>query len=302
MKNKIDNNLFGKLSTEEMSKVMSAAVPDSKILLACSRLTPSRDVVPIAEALVAYDTKKDTIVKFISAFFPADNNGEHKGIKYLIARDARGMHKAVVVKNTIEKPKDKKRHYWNPYSLGAFLDHAKLPPTVEHAEFRVLRAYRAGLRVPHRFEILNFDTPQPGTDVDKRTMRVESAWNSVPPIELAPIHRSFFWFQEEIMCRFSDFSGLDITTALGLGIERKISQAVKAGAITPMIEKEILHDHSEDPTEEVSEPLSVSLGVSLGVNMVEDEEGKPFFVPDNPMLKTMPEKEEEEEDLVSLYD
>ena len=104
------------------------------------------------------------------------------------------------------------------------------------------------------------------------------------------------------MCRFSDFSGLDITTALGLGIERKISQAVRAGAITPVIEKEILHDHSEDPTEEVSEPLSVSLGVNLGVNMVEDEEGKPFFVPDNPMLKTMPEKEEEEEDLVSLYD
>ena len=107
-----------------------------------------------------------------------------------------------------------------------------------------------------------------------------------------------YWWQKQIVAEISDFSGVDLSTALGLGIKRKLDQAVKAGHMAQAVEEEILHDHSEDPVE-VSEPLSVSLGINT--NMVKDEEGKAFFVPDNPTLKNVKEEEEEEE-LVELLD
>lgn len=95
-------------------------------------------------------------------------------------------------------------------------------------------------------------------------------------------------------------------SALGLGIKRKLDQAVAQGTMTPDVEEDILHDHSEDPVE-MTESLGTSFELS-GKNMVEAEEGegKDFFVPDNPLLKTtMAGKEEDEtreEQSVELFD
>lgn len=308
-RNKLDNGIFSKVTSKQMESVRAVVVPDTRINLASTLLTPSRDIVPIAEALVAYDTKEDKIVKFIAAFIPPHKNASHDGVKYIISRNQNtGNHKGIVIRhNKNNLPKDKKM-FWNPNILVAYLDYSKLPMTAMDAEFRILRAYPAGLRVPYRFEILNFKTNQGDAAVDKRTVRVESVWNSCPPIALAPVHRSFGWFQENILCELSDFSQIDMTKALGLGIDYKLDKAVRSGQLAPEVKQEILHDHSEDPveeegilseSEEVSEPISVSLGIN---NMVEDEEGKPFYVPENPLALNTNDMEDEEEQLVDLHD
>lgn len=300
-RNQIDNGIFGKMSSQELDKVRSEAVQDSKIRLCSTYMTPSRDIVPIAEALVAYCTKTDNIVKFIAAHVPQHQNSYHKGIKFLISKDQNGDHKPVVVCNNGKPPPNKngKPIIWNPHYLAAFLDYSKLPMDHQHAEFRLLRAYRAGVRSKHRFELLSFATPAPGMPVDKRTIKLDAPFNSVPPIHLARCHKSMYWFQEQIIFELSDFSGVDLSPALGLGIKRKLDQAVQTGNMTPQVEEEILHDHSEDPVE-VSTPLAQDIK-DHGKNMVQDEEGRPFFVPDNPLLQTMPEKQAKEDE-IELFD
>jgi hypothetical protein len=69
--------------------------------------------------------------------------------------------------------------------------------------------------------------------------------------------------------------------------------------MAPEVEEEILHDHSEDPVE-VSTSLAQDIK-SYGKNIVSSEEGEPFFVPDNPLLKTAPDKQVEEDE-VELFD
>lgn len=304
MRNQIDNGIFGKLSSEEINKVRADVIPDPKIRLCGTLMTPSRDIVPISEALVAYNPVSDTIVKFIAAFIPPHSNAPHKGAKYLISKDQYGDHKPVVIthngKTEQKRGKDGKKLFWNPHFLTAFLDYSKLPMNCENAEFRVLRAYRAGLRVKHRFELLSFDTPKVGENVDKKTIRLEMPFNSVPPIQLARCYKAMYWWQKQIVMELSDFSGIDLMSTLGLGIKRKLDQAVQTGTMAPDVEEEILHDHSEDPVE-MSEPLAQDIK-DYGKNMVQDEEGKPFYVPNNPLLQTTPEKECEEEELVDLHD
>jgi len=296
-KNSLQNNVFGNIKFEDMKKIEKNVVQDSRIRLCSTLMTPSREVVPIAEALVAYDTKTDTIIKFISAFVPPPRDNAHKGVKYLISKDAQtGEHKPVVIAWNGQK---KEGSFWNPHFLTAYLDFGKLPMTCESAEFAVLRAYRAGIRTPARFELLAFDMPNPGQDVDKRTMDVVAPFNSVPPIQLARCYKHLYWWQKQIIEHFGAFAGVDLMSALGLGIKRKLDQAVAQGEMTKEVEEDILHDHSEDPVA-MEEPLGTSFELS-GKNMVPAEDGKDFYVPDNPMLKTMPDREEEEESVV-FYD
>lgn len=291
----IDNGLFGKVETSKMKDLEKSAIKDSRIRLCGSLMAPSQEIVPIAEALVAFDPTTDSIIKMIAAFIPPYPWGNHQGAKYLISKHPNGEHKPVVIHRNAESPK-KGGAYWNPHFLTGFLDYAKLPMTNENAEFRVLRAYRAGIRTPARFELLTFTQPKPGQDVDKRTMRVEIPFNSVPPIQLAVYHKSLDWWQKKIIQELGDFSGVDLTVALGLGIKRKLDKAVQTGVISETIAEDILHDHSEDPVE-VSESIASSFGVS---NMVKSEdEGSDFYVPTNPLL--MSDKEDEEE-LVEFFD
>jgi hypothetical protein len=306
-RNAIQNNVFGNLNPEDMSKIQKKVVPDSRLRLCSTFMAPSREIVPIAECLVAYDTKTDAIVKFISAFIPPPRDNAHKGVKYLISKDERGEHKPVVIAWNGQK---KEGSFWNPHFLTAYLDFGKLPLTCETAEFRVLRVYRAGIRATARFELLNFAMPAPGHDVDKHTMHVEAPFNSVPPIQLARCYKHLYWWQKQIVGHLGEFAGVDLLAALGLGIKRNLDQAVARGAMTPEVKEDILHDHSEDPVE-VSEPLSASFGLGK-TNMVEADEGQDFYVPDNPMLKTLPYKDaedetenegkENEEQAVQLYD
>jgi hypothetical protein len=115
---------------------------------------------------------------------------------------------------------------------------------------------------------------------------------------LAYCHKSLFWWQKQIVGELGEFSGVDLMAVLGLGIKRKLDKAVRAGAISETVAEEILHDHSEDLVE-VSESIAASFGVS---NMVSaEDEGSDFYVPENPLLQTMPDKEQEEE-LVDLHD
>jgi hypothetical protein len=299
-RNEIQNSVFGNLKPEAMTKIEKSVVPDSRLRLCSTFMAPSREIVPIAECLVAFDTKTDAIVKFISAFIPPPRDNSHKGVKYLISKDGGGEHKPVVIAWSGVK---KEGSFWNPHFLTAYLDFGKLPMTCETAEFRVLRAYRAGIRTPARFELLAFDMPAPGHDVDKHTMRVESPFNSVPPIQLTRCYKHLYWWQKQIVGHLGEFAGVDLAAALGLGIKRSLDQAVAQGAMTPDVKDEILHDHSDDPVE-VTESLGESFALS-GKNMVQAEEGQDFYVPDNPMLKTLPHKEEdqaEEEQAVQLFD
>jgi hypothetical protein len=293
-RNAIQNNVFGSLKPEDMSMIQKKVVPDSRLRLCSTFMAPSREVVPIAECLVAYDTRSDTIVKFISAFIPPPRDNAHKGIKYLISKDDAGDHKPVVIAwNGIKK----EGSFWNPHFLTAYLDFGKLPMSCETAEFRVLRAYRAGIRAPARFELLAFDMPKPGHDVDKHTMQVEAPFNSVPPIQLARCYKHLYWWQKQIIDHLGAFAEIDLMSALGLGIKRNLDQAVAQGALSSEVKDDILHDHSDDPVEEVSESLGESFARS-GKNMVQANEGEghDFYVPDNPLLKTMPHKADEDED------
>jgi hypothetical protein len=71
--------------------------------------------------------------------------------------------------------------------------------------------------------------------------------------------------------------------------------------MSEQVKEDILHDHSEDPVEAVEE-VSESLTESFGVR-VKAEDGQDFYVPVNPLLQTMAEKEVyAEEDLVEFYD
>jgi hypothetical protein len=286
MKHEIQNSLFGGDAANQLKKLI---IKDSRIRLSATVRTPSREIVPIAEALVAYDTQTGTIIKFISAFIPPPVDGAHCGIKYLISTDREtGLHKPVVIAWQGKKDSG----YWNPSFLTAYLDYSKLPMAYEHAEFRVLRAYRAGLRAPARFELLAFDTPPAGQDVDKHTMTVECPFNSTPPIQLARTYKHLFWWQKQILNEIGLFAGVDLMAALGLGIKRKLDQAVAKGDMTPAMKEEILHDHSEDPVE-MEEPLRASFGLP-GKRKGAAEEG--FYVPDNPLAKTAGAEEAEEEE------
>lgn len=290
----IQNNVFGQLNSAEMQKIEKQVVPDSRIRLCSTLLTPSREIVPIAECLVAYDTRTDTISKFIAAFVPQYNGSSHMGIKFLLSKTQTGNHKPVVI---AWHGKNKEGTYWSPHFLTGFLDYAKLPMMCGDAEFRVLRAYRSDLRAPARFELLTFTHPGQGKDVDKRTMRVEMPFNSVPPINLVGSYKGLFWWQQAIVTEMSRFSGVNMLPAIGIGISNKLTQAVQQGVMSEQVKEDILHDHSEDPVEEVVE----SLGESFGVR-VKAEDGQDFYVPANPMLQTMPHKEEEVEEEVVLFD
>jgi hypothetical protein len=296
MKNEIQNGIFGGDAAHQQLKKL--VIKDSRIRLSATVRTPSREIVPIAEALVAYDTQTGTIIKFISAFIPPPVDGAHCGIKYLISTDREtGLHKPVVIAWQGKKDSG----YWNPSFLTAYLDYSKLPMAYEHAEFRVLRAYRAGLRAPARFELLAFDTPPAGQDVDKHTMTVECPFNSTPPIQLARSYKHLFWWQKQILNEIGLFAGVDLMAALGLGIKRKLDQAVAKGDMTPAMKEEILHDHSEDPVE-MEEPLRASFGLpTTHMVPVEEGDGKDFYVPDNPLAKTAGAEEAEEEELVEFF-
>lgn len=291
----IKNGLFSKLSAAKMEAVSKSA-KDARVRLWGHVIAPTQEVIPIAEALVAFDPTTDTILKFIAAFVPPYPWGSHKGVKYLIGKHENGDHKPVVIHRNEETEK-KRSLYWNPKFLTAFLDYTKLPMVNENAEFRILRAYRAGIRVPARFELLSFENPQPDQDVDENTMRVEIPFNSVPPIQLAFCHSTFWWWQKKIIQELGDFSGIDLAEALGLGIKLKITKAVQAGVISETIAEDILHDHSEDPIE-MSESIASSFGVS---NMVSAEgEGEDFYVPPNPLLKT--DKDEVSESIAASFE
>jgi hypothetical protein len=319
----INNGLFNNVTPSKMEAIRNNVVRDSRIQLWSWFETLSKEEVPVAEALVAYDSSTDTVVKFIAAFIPPYKDSRHQGIKFLISEYDNGEHKPMAIHHTGKKKK--LEHWWNPNFQVAYLDYSKLPALNENAEFRVLRAYRAGIRTRARFELLAFPTPAAGQDVQRNSRYVEAPFNSVPPIRLAYCHKKLYEWQKRIINEIGMFSGVDLGTALGLGIKHKLDKSVKAGLISNAVVDEILHDHSEDPIdekydipvnpmlqtvgaseEEFSESIAESFGVS-NMEQHEDEEGRDYYVPPNPLLKTMPEKEEEEEEeeeeeLVDLYD
>ena len=151
----IDNGLFNNVSASKMEAINKNVVRDSRIKLRSSVKSLTQEYLPVAEALVAFDPRTDTIVKFIAAFVPPFKGATHQGVKYWISKGANGEHKTNVIHWNGENKKGKPS--WNPVFLTGYLDYSKLPMVNEHAEFRVLRAYRAGIRVPTRFEILAFD-------------------------------------------------------------------------------------------------------------------------------------------------
>lgn len=235
-RNNIQNSVFGSLSNEQMKSLESKALQAPKIRLCSTYLTPSREVVPIAEALVAFDTATNQIIKFVAGFVPGNEFGGHQGKKYLISRkNAQGRHNPVCVSKG-DNPGSAEK-FWNDHMLITHLDHDKLPWSCATAEYRVLRAYRQDIRAKARFELLTFHTPKTG-DVDKRTMAV--TWRGAHPnFSLDKYVKGFFWWTQSLLAEFSAFSGVDLMN--NLTIRNKVMKEE-----TPELAAEMLHDHSED--------------------------------------------------------
>jgi hypothetical protein len=294
MKNQIQNNVFGQLDEMEIAKIPVAKA--GCIRLWAWRTTKSQEIVPTAEALVAYDPATDTIVKFIAAFVPPPLDGSHKGIKYFISKDSTGGHHPVLFywddeQHTSKPKKEKNKKFWHKEFFTGYLDYGMLPMNCATAEFRLLRAYREGVRTPARFELISFQMPMPGELAEKDTFVLECTYNGVPPIQLSRCLGPVFRRQKEIIEELGYYAGMDLSSALGLGIKRKLETAVSKGVLPAAAVAEILHDHSEDPVEEgFSESMAATMGTT---NMVRAEEGKDFYVPDNPLVKAAREEEEE---------
>lgn len=273
-KSTIQNGIFSGVEPQNVEQFRDAATRDPRIRLCSTYMTPSREVVPVAEALVAFDPETGDIVKFIGAFVPGSPDSRHDGVKFIISKHDDGKHKPIIINNGDPSTKPK-GFYWNPNFQTAHLDYGKLPYTVPHAEWRVLRAYRHDMRVPYRFEVLAFDIPPAGVDVDKRTMRPVLSCTGLPPIKLAGSYKGFQWWQNAILMEMSMFSGVDLSS---LGIEESVKKKVKAGEVSAETAKDMLKDHSEP--EEVIEPLAQTFGV---VGMQQPEEGKAFYAPPVPV-------------------
>lgn len=281
-----------------------SAIKDSSILLRSELQTTSKEVITVSEALVAYDTERKMIVKLIAANVPRHANATHEGFKFLISRNQDGSHRPVMIYHHGENEKNGKRIKWNPWGLVAYIDYSKLPMNCSSAEFRILRAYRAGMRSPHRFELLSFEEPLPGEQVNRDragSLKVEAVFN-FPPIRFVLMERQMYGCSRQAMLEIGKFAGVSMEAAFGLQIKDKVDKAVKAGEITPEVAEDILHDHSEDPME-VAAPLAQDMKDFGKPNMVEDEEGRDFYVPDNPLLKTGAHKVADEEEVeVELLD
>ncbi|MEN6636840.1 MAG: hypothetical protein ABFC56_13385 [Clostridiaceae bacterium] len=278
----VQNTIFSGIRPEQMVDIRRKAIPAPKITLCSTYLTPSREVVPIAEALVAWDPVRRVVAKFIAAFVPGSPASGHEGKKFLISRKNPQERQTPIL---IEKRENGNPNFpWNGILLRTHLDSDKLPQTVQ-TEFRILRAYRYDVRTRYRFEILAFDIPQTG-DIDKRTMRLECAIPRIPPIELVQLFGGFVWWQKAIAEELSMFSGEDI--AFVLGLDARVREDLRSGKISPEDAEAMLADHSAEG--EQTESLAETLGVKgVTPNMKhEDEEGKEFFVPRNPMLSGLP--------------
>jgi hypothetical protein len=269
-RNQIDNNIFGNLNRDEMRRLEAKVLQAPKIRLCSTYLTPSREIVPIAEALVAFDTATNSIIKFVAGFIPGNEFGGHMGKKYLISRkNIHGRHNPVCVKRG-ETVGDLKK-FWNDQMLITHLDHDKLPWSCATAEYRVLRAYRQDIRAKARFELLTFHTPTTG-DVDKRTMSPVWAGNN-PPFALDKYVKGFFWWTQSLLSELSAFSGVDLMSHLTIH-----NKVVKEES--PEMAAEMLHDHSEDDSQEIeddaSEPIDSIVSrtdtVAETVSVEEEEE------------------------------
>jgi hypothetical protein len=86
-RNSIQNNVFGSLNASQMKQVESKALSAPKIRLCSSFYTPSREIVPISEFLVAFDTKTNSIIKFVAGIVPRAEFNKHSGMLFLINRD-----------------------------------------------------------------------------------------------------------------------------------------------------------------------------------------------------------------------
>ncbi|MFN5249886.1 MAG: hypothetical protein ACK5DE_02465 [Bacteroidota bacterium] len=305
-KQQLENNVFGNLSVQEVAKLRDSVIKDSSILLRSELQTASKEVITVSEALVAYDTAKGVIVKLIAANVPRHANAAHEGFKFLISRNQDdGSHRPVMIYHHGENEKNGKRIKWNPWGLVAYIDYSKLPMNCSSAEFRILRAYRAGMRSPHRFELLSFAEPTPGEQVNRErpgALKVEAVFNNVPPIRFVLMERQMYGCSRQAMLEIGKFAGVSMEAAFGLQIKDKVDKAVVAGDLSMEVAEDILHDHSEDPVE-VAEPLAQDMkDFGKKSNMMEDEEGRDFYVPDNPLVKTMAHKGMEAEEEVELLD
>lgn len=274
------NNVFTGLDNDKMRQIESRAIPHPTILLASTYLTPSREVVDVAEALVAYDSHRGVVTKFIAAFVPGCRENGHDGRKFLISRkNEKGYQKPIVIEKRENQPVSEgdKPFHWNNRILRVYLDPDKLPMTAA-SEFRILRAYRHDVRTRYRFEILAFDMPRTG-QVDKRTMRLEKAIPRIPPLELVNLFGGFVWFQKEICQELSMFSGEDVSLVLGL--EAQVREDLRNGKISPEQAEAMMADHSQEEPRGRQESMAETLGTQHMV-LPEDGEGRPFYAPPNP--------------------
>jgi hypothetical protein len=114
------------------------------------------------------------------------------------------------------------------------------------------------------------------------------------------MERQMYGCSRQAMLEIGKFAGVSMEPAFGIKIQEKVDNAVKTGVIAQEVAEDILHDHSEDPVE-VAEPLAQDMkDFGKKSNMVEDEEGRDFYVPDNPLVKTMAHKVTDEEEVELL--
>lgn len=229
----VRNSVFGNMPSATLAALEASLPPPAPPVRInmCSTVMhfqPVKHISFIAEGLVAYDPARDAVVKFISLFIPA-HDGQKKGKWFKVTSSNVLLPPLPVLGDPTHQP--------------AWLEMEKMPTKPEGLEFRILRGYfnnkHPGKPV---FEVLNFDLPEDGIMVNRKTLRVEQVYNSVPLFALREN-----WWHLLILKYLGRFVGKELITSTDT--KAALQRLVASGSISSATMAEIL---AEDTPSEAS--------------------------------------------------
>lgn len=240
----VRNSIFGKLNSAQITALQETVPPPAQpvrinMCRSVMHFQPVKHISFIAEGLVAFDPKRDAIVKFISLFIPA-HDGQKRGKWFKVSASNALLPPIPVEDDPTHKP--------------AWLEWNKMPQPSDGLEFRILRCYFNN-KHPGKpmFEILNFDLPEKeGEMVDRKTLVVEQIFNSVPLFALREN-----WWHLLILKYLGRFVGAELITSTDT--KAVLQRLVASNAISQSTFDEILSEGDEEEEETVAEAILPTL-------------------------------------------
>lgn len=224
--NQIVNPVLAGLTLQQE---MAIRPPDTRIRLnGRLRLPDDPTSYKIAEALVIWDPKSQSILRVLGAHIPTfKSDGEIvQGKGYYLAFQAVGDRQSIKARELPVTEFDS--------PTAVFLREAHLPQYAPAAHFAVIRVFSADQEVRSRIQIVGFSlaklwmhkdkkTNKITPEVDRTTMRIIASFNNAPRFKLfnkindrPAIAGGNFELVKEIIENLSMFSGVDLTVALSV--------------------------------------------------------------------------------------